>query len=272
MRQAPTRGKLKSQIWMYMCSTSKCLMQNSDNGSTCPINCCDVENGNKRYPYVGSPPNCMCPICVCQCTEAYTVADIHKISIQKSQQAYDNHVQKMGKTEYYVTNFFGHMFESGMETVGAFVQQQKNQMRGGYNDKKKQGQQVSHTSNLLYETTAKNIALKGAQSLLLLDRKRLGDFCGNSTRCSLPNGKMFDTKTIGMSNKHAYNNQLGSRGKLVGLVTPVKPQPGMVDNLNIDFSLPHSEEFKATYSSSSLASPAAAVGTSNTIINLFTIG
>jgi hypothetical protein len=144
MRRAPTRGKLKSQILMCMCSTSKRLMQNSDNGSTCPINCCDLENGNKRYPYVGSPPNCMCPICVCQCTEAYTAADIHKISIQKSQQAYDDHVQKMGKTEYSsaastaanVTNFFGHMFESGMETVGAFVQQQ-NQMRGGYNDKKK---------------------------------------------------------------------------------------------------------------------------------------
>ena len=85
--------------------------------------------------------------------------------------------------------------------------------------------------NAAYEHAATNI-MKKAPTLSMKDRMEWRAGLGvPSTRCTLPSGDVFDTKTVAGFGKHAANNQLKQ-------ATDIKPHimPGMKSNLEIDWA------------------------------------
>ena len=91
---------------------------------------------------------------------------------------------------------------------------------------------------------AANNITSGGQSLTLQDRMELKTHLGTpTTKVVLPSGDMFDTRCIASGGKHSSNNKLGDKRNSG---SRYDPHPGMVSNLEIDFSN-QGKEFKELY-------------------------
>ena len=250
IRRTPAKSAYKSQVLQCMASTSKCVMRNSNTCSTCPIWCTNEETG-LRYPF---EDKCQCPVCQSTCTAAYYVHNFHQLSIniamltnQKQAGLADtpnDRKQKLG-------GFLGSMISSGMQTVFAMQsKQEKKQMKmnnyykvvDSKRAKTDEQYKAQEIENAFFKSAALNITKQGPSALLYKDRNKIGHILGTDTVVQLPKeGAQLDTKTLGGTNKHAYNNRLVVDASVGKVVTPI--QPGMVSRYHIDYSPPHSKEF-----------------------------
>ena len=232
MRRAPSKGKYKSAIHQCHCSSSKCLMMNSDIGSTCPIKCVDSDTG-VRYATEGIPQQCSCVVCKCECTSAYYVTDIPRIGLeiswaQKKQSNIDQH-------ENSIQQFVGDMFGSALSTAMAIQREYKNNINAMKSLSAEQKEQMLYdcelnTKDSFFEAAALNVVKKANGRTSAIDRNKLASQMGTATFVTLPGGSKFDTRVIGRpSSQHASNN------KLVGPAKKQSTPPGMQSNLHIKF-------------------------------------
>ena len=91
---------------------------------------------------------------------------------------------------------------------------------------------------------AANNVTSGGQTLSLQDWMELKQHLGTpTTKVVLPNGDTFDTRCIASGGKHSTKNKLGDK---INSGSRYDPHPGMVSNLEIDFSN-QGKDFKDFY-------------------------
>ena len=112
MKRAPVKSKYRSPILQCMCFSSKCTMEGSDFGLSCPIKCMYPKT-KERSPFSGNPRICSCSVCKCKCTQAYFVSDLPRIKFQQSNNK--NSIKNENNTN--AAGFIGDMFASGMRAA-----------------------------------------------------------------------------------------------------------------------------------------------------------
>ena len=242
----PQKRNFKEPILMCMCSTSYCLGDFDTARNSCPIKClhttvCTNKDGSEeeitqRYSFDGVPKSCTCPICKCKCRFACKISEVPSILLQKS-------IEKQTKVPEVVEDPFNNGTASMQPLLNDIM---KNAMKVCYktaeNERKNQILKQKRFDPIESEYIENRGVSAGCQhaavnivtaspNISLADRKKWRKGLGKpSTMAILPSGDAFDTRTIGVSNKHATNNRLG-----INTNNDVKFSPGMKSNIKIDY-------------------------------------
>ena len=251
MKRAPVMGKMRSHIYQCMCLTSKCIMRNSDIGSTCPIKCINPESG-QRYEWDDSA-GCTCPICKSICSAAYSDSDFGAIATQagmvKLQEAAGLGKRSQLDETMGIRSLLSGYLGNAAEAAKAQAEQiQRKNMVPPVNSF--DPSHLQSIGNVFHETAALNI-VKGAGMIPAGIKQKMAETFGTSTIVSLPMAGVpkFDTKSIGRSaKKHSTNNRLLGDGATV--TPPV--HAGMQSRLQINYQQPQTDEFKDAVSSFAL--------------------
>lgn len=229
MQRRPQRPKFNMPIFQCMCSTSSCIMENSNTSSSCPVKCINNATGD-RYPYTGLVNrSCTCPYCKCTCIFACNKDDFQKAQISRlclpvGSDARNNN-EPAAKTSMFMRSMLNGAFASSFDYMN---------MENGANSKE---EITAFGEKLFYENAASNIVKKGQNldaSCLEYLRAEVGK---PNSQVILPNGNGFDTNYVAHQSQHAHNNRL-RQGDLTGIK---EVHVGMVDNLTLDLANPTAE-------------------------------
>ena len=245
LSRRPSRKASKEPIVMCMCSMSYCLGDFDTAVNSCPIKCIDdcKQEGmvkiegikSKRYPFIGKPKMCSCPICSCKCNFACAIKEVPKIMLwkrQKSPSETSAEVEaRLNSLEYEnaAPEFLKSFLSDSMKVAWTTMKHEtaKYQGRKINPDVEEYIENRSMTSACQHAAT--NIVSKSS-GMTIKDRKDLRQKLGKpSTRVLLPSGDYHDTKNMIGSNKHAKNNRLDTH-------EASEVHPGMQSNLEIDWN------------------------------------
>jgi len=251
MNKKPRAPKYDDAALQCMCSTSFCLQEGSDVGSSCFLYCRVIpdEEGTggvhpsliastirERHPFTtsGSRRKCSCSICTCICSKRFAKKDLQAIASAKAVAAHQELHQPQQSGEHQTANFLQNVFRNGAMGANAALQSSRGLVQGS-ND---QGAVVDH----FYNSAAVAAARIGANAFNTEGMRTLRDNLGRSTVVNLPGGHEFDTRSISANkNAHQKNNRLPGlprmaeeEGASSGAAN--QPLPGMLDRINPDYS------------------------------------
>jgi hypothetical protein len=243
LKQHPSRPKTKEPILQCMCSTSFCIRENSDEGSTCPIKC-QKKDSDERYPFSSDGgammKQCTCPICTCKCSYTCFVADMDKLlltnsilpaEIEKMTDQASNECTSTENCSSFIGGIMDHAMSSACSTIKADLLVQPS-IAGMTSSTQRLIEQ--HAKNNFFCDAAEGIAKGAVQNLSHADQNFLRTGLGKpSTIIPLPNGTCMDTRiTLQNSDAHSKNNRLGTTEG------GAKYHDGMKSKRDIDFSNP----------------------------------
>jgi hypothetical protein len=171
---------------------------------------------------------CTCPICKCPCNKLYYIAAIPRI-LHAGVKVSSSIAEPSPAME--ATNFVntclcnarqGWLDTDNMESHPEMEEKRQDEF---------------------YHESVADFATRTGHSLLTPSATQyMQQKFGMTNYATLPDGSRFDTRTIASGNKHAENNCIpGASCSCIASVAP-----GMVDNLNIDYSNMSDEYFNAT--------------------------
>ena len=256
-RQKPRKMQIKKPAFQCMCSTSFCMMENSDVSSSCPIKCIECKDTKKRYSFTNTyPRHCTCPICVCTCSAVYYEDQIPKLSMMYRKMpdalvAIDRDEKKSkDSVEASCIDLLQKCLAEGKDasckaTVAAAT---------NWNDDlstEMEEKFFENSQSAMYSHAAEKMS-KSAAEMSQEQLQYLRNVVGTPTTfVTLPNGQQFDTKTITSSGAHARNN------RMTDATSSKQVQPGMVSNLEFDLTSPTNDYLRAaaTYKMASIHAP-----------------
>ena len=283
-------GSFKQHIIMCMCSTSFCTSVRDDTTNHCPIKCMrdkttpkeqqtqennnncivvDDEQQKERYPFEGSPyPKCTCPICACKCNFACTLQQFGTVlSKTRNLGGGENFNTTNGQptnptsssSSTNIKNILSEALKTGFTEMRANLRRQQareiielcnssssSASSSPNNDKSIKISQAieQQCKSLICETAASNIVMESPK-IDMSEKLQMQQEMGASTTVQLP-GCVFDTRNIMSGATHGKHNRLGTTKER-------KVLPGMITNLDIDFSVLSDEYLKQAEAAKSAA-------------------
>ena len=266
MKRKPYRRAAREPIVMCMCARSYCLGEFDGATSSCPIKClkadndcgdvlCDAVGSSKlvgidlnsptitknRYEFIGDPVKiCSCPICACNCNFACTIKDVPKLMLWKRTQEHVEKVKSVTQLEVadyetsstpFLKSFMKDAMKVGFATMNQEAKFLASKSKSSSIDIKQEQYIENRGVTAACQQAAVNLVTNSPR-MSVHDKKHLRMSVGKPhTEVLLPSGNYFDTKVIvNADGKHSKNNKLADDCK------PMKIQPGMQSNLQIDWS------------------------------------
>jgi hypothetical protein len=273
MKRAPvqlTNKQLEQPRLLCPCLYSLCMQENSDNGSTCPLKCCKPNPGDtrhvsdiandaaalERFEWTGNPvKKCQCFVCKCQCSKLFYVNDFQRIGLALAQQRAFGSSQETVAPHVQVQNLMGQAFMGGLAAV--------RDAAATHNETQLQSAHGTNYQETIFNSAAAGVIVRtGGDRLDSSGVGLLQSSFGRNTTVQLPGGESLDVRDLmANNNAHARNNRIGGAANANRRVT----FPGMVDNLNPDYSAPSAVFHQAALNPQGMSS--ALVNTRRAILN-----
>lgn len=236
MRRAPqqlTKKQLKRPRFICTCVNNSCMMEGSDDCSSCPMKCCKVGEGGgdtERYGWiqVGNIKVCQCPLCLCPCNKVFYAGDFQRIGLALARKARQSTNEV--PPEQQVSQFMGQAITAGFQAVNDIEHAGE---RNGWNLPNNE----QYRSGIFYAGAAENMVRQSGDQLNSSALQLLQKSLGRGTNVTLPGGHSFDTNYITSNpNAHARNNRMTGSLNTTARTAAAQPPPGMEDRLNIDYT------------------------------------
>ena len=230
--RAVTAKQLKKARRLCVCLNSQCSKEGSIVGNSCIIMCRDHPSTDERgvgdiandttlpfFPWAQTPRGhrCTCPICKCNCNKLFFVDDMQSLGLVLQGRS----LPIIPKPATETSHFIAQTMMNADQVV-----------RDATNAASRHGTVISseHQQELYY-TGAADWASRMGSNLSLSTKNSLGRTFGRDTIVDLASGDPFNTRSISTnSNAHARNNRFSAGSN----ARPV--HPGMLDNLNPNYS------------------------------------
>ena len=253
--KAPTAKDLDSPRFICPCVNSSNLQPSNvhDFGNECIAKCRKRPEGDtrhsmelakdttlERYEWEGSPLEPTCPSCRCICNKLFYQKDYASIGMALHQKEMRK-MMLLGKSsnEEQVGEYMQQAFAAGRLATDDIAAMQQNQ-----------GQEMSsELRKSTFYNAAAGYAVRSSSNLDATVVEHMQEEFKRGTKVSLPNDRQHDTRhTTSNKNAHGRNNRIpGAR------VSSIDMAPGMLDNLNPDYSRVGPKFHAATMNPNNLA-------------------